>query len=480
MINYQPFPTEAISIVPPRDAHADPRTSLDRLRARFVRNDGLPFADVLTGPRIHDALDEHGVRYRDRVFNPVTTLWGFLSQVLSEDHSCRDAVTRIIAHRAASGLGTCSPNTASYCNARGRLPTAVLCTLAKRTARELQAATAREWKWNGRDVFIADGSHVSMPDTPENQAAYPQPPTQQPGVGFPLARVVVLLSLATGACHDLAIAPYEGKGTGETTLLRAMYGSLRPGDVLLADSLFDNYFLMCELRRRGIDVVARAQYERVGSQVLRGRPDGEILLWRRPNKPHGMTGAQYRLYPEVLLMRQVTVDARDKENRAERFEVVTTILDASIDGAQIGDLYERRWEGEVDIRSIKSVMQMDILRCKAPEMVRKEIWAHLLAYNLLRTAMAVAAGENGLEPRQVSFKGAKQAVTAFAPKLEAARPKARPALIDAMLAVIAYHRVGDRPGRWEPRARKRRRKPGAYLHEPRAATKQAKDRSKWF
>jgi hypothetical protein len=136
--------------------------------------------------------------------------------------------------------------------------------------------------------------------------------------------------------------------------------------------------------------------------------------------------------------------------------------------------------GEVDIRSIKSVMQMDILRCKAPEMVRKEIWAHLLAYNLLRTVMAVAAGENGLEPRRVSFKGAKQAVTAFAPKLEAAPPKARPALIDAMLAVIAYHRVGDRPGRWEPRARKRRRKPGAYLHEPRAATKQAKDRSKWF
>ena len=290
MINYQPFPTEAISIVPPRAAQADPRTSLHRLRARFVRNDGLPFADVLTEARVHDVLNEHGVRYRDRVFNPVTTLWGSLSQVLSDDHSCNDAVTRIIAHRAASGQATCSPNNASYCNARGRLPTAVLGTLTKRTARELQAAAAEEWKWNGRSVFIADGSHVSMPDTPENQAAYPQPPTQEPGVGFPLARVVVLLSLATGACHDLAIAPYEGKGTGETTLLRAMYGSLRPGDVVLADALFDNYFLICELRRRGIDVVVRARYERVGSQVLQDRPDGEILLWRRPNKPRGMTG----------------------------------------------------------------------------------------------------------------------------------------------------------------------------------------------
>src|SRR5262249_27041142 len=156
--------------------------------------------------------------------------------------------------------------TASYCNARGRLPTGVVGTLAKRTARELRAGTAAEWKWNGRDVFIADGSHVSMPDTPENQAAYPQPPAQQPGLGFPLARVVVLLSLATGACHDLAIAAYEGKGTGETTLLRSLYEALKPGDVVLADSLFDNYFLICELRERGIDIVARARYERVGSE----------------------------------------------------------------------------------------------------------------------------------------------------------------------------------------------------------------------
>ena len=183
------------------------------------------------------------------------------------------------------------------------------------------------------------------------------------------------------------------------------------------------------------------------ARCCESRPDGDILVWQRPNKPHGMTGEQYRRYPKSLLMRQVSVDARDKDNRAEQFQVITTILDASIDGGQIGDLYERRWEGEVDIRSIKSVMQMDILRCKTPEMVHKEIWAHLLAYNLLRTVMAVAADENGLEPRQVSFKGAKQAVTAFAPKIEAARPEDRAALIDALLAVIAYHRVGDRPGR---------------------------------
>src|SRR6516164_7415483 len=197
-------------------------TSLQEVRARFARNEGLPFADVLTEARIRDALQEQGVQYRDRVFNPVTTIWGFLSQVLSDDHGCRDAVSRIIAHRAAGGLKACSPNTASYCNARARIPTAVLRRLARRTSQQLQAGLPDGWKWNGRSVFIADGSHVSMPDTPENQARYPQPVVQRPGIGFPLARVAVLLSLATGACHDLAIAPYAGKGTGETTLLRAM------------------------------------------------------------------------------------------------------------------------------------------------------------------------------------------------------------------------------------------------------------------
>ena len=316
--------------------------------------------------------------------------------------------------------------------------------------------------------------------TISRELQYPQPPNQKPGIGFPLARIAVLLSLATGACHDFAIAPYQGKGTGETNLFRRMYDTLQPGVVVLADALFDDYFLACELCQRKIDIVAHAQYERVGSRTAAGRPPGdEILVWQRPNKPHGMTGEQYRTYPKQLVMRQVTVDARDKNNRVKQFKVVTTILDNSIDGKQIGDLYERRWNGEVDIRSIKSTMQMDILRCKTPEMVHKEIWTHLLAYNLLRTVMAIAAQENEIEPRQVSFKGAKQALTAFAPKIEAAQPENRAALIDVMLTTIVYHRVGDRPGRWEPRARKRRPKPAARLTQPRHIAKLSRNRSKW-
>ena len=455
-------------------------TTLQEVRARFARDQGLPFADSLSERSIHDALNHHGVQFRDRLFSPVTTIWGFLSQVLSDDHSCRETVSRIIAHRAASGRTPCSPNTASYCNARVRLPTGVLRTLARHTAQQLQAGLPEGWKWNGRSVFIADGSHVSMPDTAANQAAYPQPPTQREGLGFPLARITVLLSLATGACHDLAIAPYKGKGTGETTLFRQLYDALAPGDVVVADALFDNYFLAWELRQRGIDLVARVQAERVGSRTVANRPDGDLIVWQRPNKPRGMSGEQYRSYPESLTMRQVSVDARSKNNRAEQFKVITTILDASIEGGQIGTLYERRWDGEVDIRSIKATMKMDVLRCKTPEMVRKEIWIHLLAYNLLRTVMAVAAAENGIEPRQVSFKGAKQAVTAFAPKIEAARSGERAVLIDALLTTIAYHRVRNRPGRWEPRARKRRPEHGSRLTQPRRVAKLAHNHAKWY
>jgi hypothetical protein len=250
--------------------------------------------------------------------------------------------------------------------------------------------------------------------------------------------------------------------------------------VVLADALFDNYFLACELRWRGIELVARVQAERVGSRTLESSSEGDLIVWQRPNKPRGMTGQQYRRYPESLTMRQVTVDARGSNNRVECFKVVTTILDASIGDGQIGELYEKRWSGEVDIRSIKSTMKMDVLRCKTPEMVEKEIWAHLLAYNLLRTVMAVAASENDVEPREISFKGAKQALTAFAPKLEAARPEQRAELVDAMLKAVAYHRVGNRPGRWEPRARKRRPKPCKRLGHPRHIAKLVHNRAKWY
>jgi hypothetical protein len=454
--------------------------TLKELRRRFSGNDGLPFSEVLTESNIQGVLDDHATAFRDRVFSPQVTIWGFLSQVLSEDQSCRDAVSRIVAHRATSGEEVCSPNTAAYCKARSRLSQEVLSALASRTAADLESSAKDEWKWCGRNVFIIDGSSVSMPDTAPNQEAYPQPPSQKPGVGFPLARIAVLLSLATGACHDLAIAPYRGKGTGETSLFRKMYPTLKRGDVVVGDALFDDYFIACELRQRGIDIVARAQYLRQSAKMKeRCGPHDEVLVWTRPGRPRGMTTEQYKQYPSQLEMRQVSVDARDKNNRVKQFKVITSILDMHISCDDVSGLFERRWDGEVDIRSIKDTMHMGILRCKTPEMVHKEIWTHLLAYNLLRSVMLIAANEHDLEPRDISFKGAKQTVTAFAPKLAAVTPQRRGALIAVMVANIAHHRVRKRPGRWEPRAIKRRPHRHDRLTQPRSVAKEPQNRQRW-
>lgn len=447
---------------------------IEQVCETFANSDGLPFSDVLSEAKIREALDECGVEFRDRIFNPITTTWAFLSQVLSDDHSCRDTVSRVVAHRSASGLETCSPSTAAYCKARIRLPESVTAMLCRNAASDLQSSIGDDWKWNGRNVYVVDGSTISMPDTPANQAVYPQHGNQADGLGFPIGRTCILLSLATGACHDMAIASYTGKGTGERNLFRQMFDRLSAGDIVLADALYDDYFLVCELLERGVDVVFRAGSNRKSGWIYRYDKGDTVLIWKRPQRPEWMTKEQYAAIPERIQMRQVSVDVKDKNSRVKKLKVVTSILDVEIDGSEFGDLYHQRWHGEVDIRSIKCTMQMDILRCKTPGMVRKEIWIHLLAYNLMRSIVATAAAEHDATPREISFKGAKQTIAAFAPKIENARPCDRKRLISDMLKTIAYHRVGNRPGRWEPRANKRRPKPQRYLTVPRDKAKKRK------
>jgi hypothetical protein len=181
-----------------------------------------------------------------------------------------------------------------------------------------------------------------------------------------------------------------------------------------------------------------------------------------------------------MTRRPVSVAARDQDHRAEPCAVATTLLAASIEGGPIGALYERRWEGEVDSRSINATLTRDVLRCTTPELVRKAIWAHLRASHRLGTVRALAAAESAVGPRTIRCQGAQQAVTAFAPKIEAAAPPSRARLIDVLLATVAYHRVGNRPGRWEPRARKRRPKPGTRLRQPRATARLPQNRSKYY
>jgi hypothetical protein len=317
---------------------------------------------------------------------------------------------------------------------------------------------------------MVDGTTVSMPDTPENQKEFPQSRSQSKGLGFPIARIVALISLATGVVRDLATGPYAGKETGETALFRALWGGLAPGEIILGDRYFASFFGIAGLKGRGVDGVFRMHQLRK-CDFRRGRRLGvedHVVTWTRPDRPDWMDENIYAQMPEQLAMRELRIKVQQPGFRVNELVLVTTLLEGGeYTKAEVADLFLRRWNVELDIRSIKCSIGMDILRCKTPEMVRKEIWMHMLAYNLIRGVMATAAETHGEDPRHLSFKGALQTMTAFQDELRRATPEERVHLIEEMLKAIAHHRVADRPGRVEPRANKRRPKPTRFLMEPR-------------
>jgi hypothetical protein len=441
-----------------------------RLRDDLAQAPGLPFADLLPAEQVEQALREEHVSFYNRLFSPLVTLWVFLSQVLDPDGSCRAAVARFRAGRAARRLPPCSSDTSAYCKARGRLPEGVLTRLTRGTGRRVQDEAPPPWRWEGRTVKVVDGSTVSMPDTPENQAAYPQSPSQQPGLGFPIARLVVLFSLAVGTVLDAALGRYQGKQTGEPALFRTLHGNLEEGDILLADRCYSSYWELALLRQRGADLVSRL-HQRRRADFRTGRRLGRedhVVTWAKPRRPEWMDEASYAALPDRLEVRAVRVRVCQAGFRTRVLVAVTTLLDSTaFPRTDIAVLYRVRWLAELDLRALKQTLPMDVLRCQSPELVRKEVWAHLLAYNLVRGLMAQAAREAKVLPVQLSFKGAVQAVNAFAAVWQAARPRDREEVCRRLRAAVAAHRVGHRPNRHEPRARKRRPKEYPLLKHPR-------------
>jgi hypothetical protein len=447
------------------------------LRRQFLQDGDLPFTTVLTEDVIAEALATVG-GWLERIFSPLVTLWVFLGQVLSADHSCRSAVARLNAHRVARGLRPCSAHTGAYCQARKRLPEAFLADLALRTGRALDAGADKGWLWKGRRVYVYDGSSVTMPDTPANQAAYPQPVAQKPGLGFPLARIGAAFSLACGAVVGLGLCRYAGKGQSDLGVLRTLLGLFRPGDVVLGDRLTCAWTEMVMLKLRGVDCVCRFNTHRT-ADFRRGKRLGagdHVVEWPKPPKPRTIDREAYAALPASLTVRECRVRVGQPGFRTRVLVVATTLLDAEAYATDdLAQLYRARWSAELDLRSLKQTLQMDVLRCKTPELVRKEVWAHVLAYNLIRAVMAQAATRHGVEPRSISFKGAAQALEAFQPVLALRGEDAafRRAVYEQVLDAIASHRVGDRPDRYEPRRRKRRPKPYDRLMKPRHEAKRA-------
>jgi putative transposase len=432
------------------------------------RHGNLYFAALLSEDRITKAFGRARWFWQGWIYTPAVTVWVFLSQCLSADHSCREAVARLIAWRVGRGLKPCSANTGAYCTARGDLPEEVVHALVRNTGKEVEDESPSRWLWHERKVRVVDGSTLTMPDTPENQAEYPQQKSQKPGCGFPLARIVVIFSLSTGTVLEAAIGKYQGKQTGENSLLRGLYGTLSAGDILLGDRYFSGWCDLALPLARGVDLVVRKHQLR-HTDFRCGRrlgKDDHLVTWPRPPRPKWMSREQYATLPRELTLREVRVRVAQRGFRTRSLVVVTTLLDAEqYPAAEIALLYRRRWQAELHLRSIKVVLQMDHLRCLTPAHVRNEFFMHLVGYNVIREVMATAAQQADKDPWEISFKGSLQTLGQFLAVL--LTNVSSEAWSQTLLTAIATHVVGHRPDRFEPRRVKRRPKPYKLLQKHR-------------
>jgi putative transposase len=441
----------------------------------FLQSEGLPFSDVLPQEEIEAAFAEEDACFAEDegdVYTPPLTLWAWLSQALHarEARSCLAAVSRIVVLCVMLGREPPSPDTGDYCRARAKMPERVLRRLVYRVSDELESRVPPDWLWIGRHVKVGDGTTLLTADTPANQAAWPQARTQKPGVGFPILRMVVLLSLATATLCGVAVGPYKGKETGEPALLRELLDRFQGGDIFLGDCCFCSYFLLALLLACGVDVVTR-QHQRRTTDFRRGQRLGgkdHVVAWQRPARPEWMDEGTYASIPEALSVRELEVRVEVQGFRVQQLVVVTTLTDAErYPREEIARLFRLRWHVELDLRAIKTTMHLDDLRCKTPEMVRREILVHWLAYNLIRKVMAQAALRQEVLPRELSFAAGLAAVTAAWDHATLAPRNLLVVLAKTQWTFIGWYEVGHRPDRVEPRAIKRRPKPHKLLTKPR-------------
>lgn len=438
------------------------------------RHKELYFAGLLSDQDISSAYGDASCRTRRWLYSPLITLTVFLSQCLSDDHSCRKAVSQLLAWRTKNNLPPCSTDTGAYCTARDELPEEVCRALAQNIGRATDQEAPQGWLWKGRRAYVVDGSTVTMPDTAANQAEYPQESQQSKGLGFPIARIIVVFSLAVGTAVAMSIGKYGGKLTGENSMFRRLATFFKPGDVVIMDRAYSGWFDMMLCKQKGLDVIVRknasrrADFRR-GKQLARS---DHIITINKPGRPHWLDKQQYDAMPDDMEIRQTRIHVHQRGFRTQVIIIETTLLDDQQYTSQdLGDAFRLRWNAELNLRSLKSVLQMAHLRCKVPHRVRNEFHMHLLAYNLLRRTIALAAIAASVRPWQVSFKAALQTLTEFLAIF--ASNTDLDAWCDNLLWAIASHRIANRPDRYEPRAIKRRFKKYPRLSKPRQELKMA-------
>jgi hypothetical protein len=453
----------------PRSAQQKWADEVKKLKQKTFSQLGECFGKFI--PSQHLMPSESGVQSRRRFFSKENTFWAFFSQIIDADGGCKEVVRKLQAFAAMKSKSLPSSSTAAYCQARKKLDISSLKLIFKDTAKRLQSMTDTG-RLKGRRVVVVDGTGLSMPDTADNQQAWPQQRTQKPGCGFPSASLCACFCLQTGALLSYQLG---NKKSHELPMLRKQWDTFKAGDIFLGDKGFCSYYDVFSFKERGVDSVItlarRVPVSDAESVKVLGEDD-LLIKWKKPRrtKASSYSRKEWEGLPETLLLRQIKVTVKTPGLRVTTFYIITTLLDAEEYPANdIADLYFQRWDVELFFRDIKTVMGMDILRCKTPDMVRKEILMHLIAYNCIRSLMIESAEMKSVRVRSVSFKGSVQALRQWEPHLNqdkmSRQEKGR--LIRLLLESIAGNIISERPGRSEPRAVKRRPKPYRRLTVPR-------------
>jgi hypothetical protein len=406
--------------------------------------------------------ERDGAMSRRRLFSKENTFWAFFSQVLDADGGCKEVIRKLQSYASIKGVKLPSSSTSSYCAARKKLDEQMLSDILKHTAARLEEIP-EPGLMNNRRVIVVDGTGISMPDTLANQEVWPQSSSQKVGCGFPTARICSCFSLKSGALLSYALG---NKKNHELPLFRRQWKTFKRGDIILGDKGFCSYFDIANLQEQGVDSVVtlarRAPVSAVSSLKKLG-PDDLMITWKRPvycAKLSYSIDAWAKL-PEELTLRQIKVMVKYPGFRTQKFHIITTLLDAvQYPAEELAGLYFKRWDVELFFRDIKTTMGMDILRCRTPEMIRKEILMHFIAYNCIRRLMCEAAKEMNILVRVVSFKGSVQALRNWEPHLNQAKISRaeRYRLISDLYDAMTNTPISQRPGRTEPRCLKRRPK----------------------
>jgi hypothetical protein len=466
----------------PSYANAAPQASYNVLSRTFAYRPLARFTGLLLPAFFQHHADRHQVAFARRPqdsFSDALTLWAWLSQVLSASKSCLAATARVVALTCSLGWKVPSAATGAYCKARRKLPVPFLQDLTTALGQQLEGRALEPWKWQGRHVKLVDGSVVLLPDSPANLQQFPQQRSQKPGTSYACMRLVVLLGLATAALLGAACGPYRGLGSGEMSLFASLLAQLEAGDIVLGDRYYGSYALLASLLGRQVDGCFRLPESR-SAEFGTGQRLGEddyLHVWTKPeHRPKWLAKEVWDTLPTTLTVRLLRFRISQRGFRSRQIDLVTTLLDPQrYSRAELAQLYRERWHVELDIRSLKQSLKIKLLRCKTPEMVRAELWVHLLGYNLVRCVSAQAAADTGLLARQVSFKGAVQTLDAFGALLSGQPGDDEGAVsaetAAALTAALAVHRVGQRPDRWEPREIKHRQRKYPELRKSRQERK---------